>query len=232
MWPTPGSWSVPGKSGGVPPVYPAMGAHPAYPGVAPGAMPGQAGVDWGMAAQQWLKNKEFYEQWQQQQYQQHLQMVASAHAAAIASIDPTVVNNPPPPPPLPTDDAKKAPEPVAPAPSSLVAESQSAAGVSSPTIQTPGQTSSSSPLAAKSKFKSRFSNSSLLKAAVAAVTAKESNNGDTSPGSSITDNTNLSAADSTYSNEYKDESNAKVKPLFAAYEGLKVSLPTFDPHHF
>lgn len=57
------------------------------------------GVDWGLAAQQWLQYKETYEQWLQTQYQQHLQMVATAHAAAVSSIDPEVINNPPPPPP-------------------------------------------------------------------------------------------------------------------------------------
>jgi len=58
--------------------------------------------DWASAAQQWMKNKEFYEQWQQQQYQQHIQMMAATHAAQMAqSIDPNVINNPPPPPPLP-----------------------------------------------------------------------------------------------------------------------------------
>lgn len=56
-------------------------------------------VDWGLAAQQWLQYKETYEQWLQTQYQQHLQMVATAHAAAVSSIDPEVINNPPPPPP-------------------------------------------------------------------------------------------------------------------------------------
>ena len=68
--------------------------------------PGAGGFDWGSAAQQWLKNKEFYEQWQQQQYQQHLQMMAATHAAQMAQcIDPSVVTNPPPPPPLPVESA-------------------------------------------------------------------------------------------------------------------------------
>jgi len=80
--------------------YPDYGGKPAQPAV-PGA-PCEAGVDWGVAAQQWLRNKEFYEQWQKQQYQQHLQMMAAAHAAQMAQcIDPSVVSNPPPPPPLP-----------------------------------------------------------------------------------------------------------------------------------
>ncbi len=58
--------------------------------------------DWATAAQQWMNNKVFYEQWQQQQYQQHMQMMAASHAAQMAqSIDPTVIKNPPPPPPLP-----------------------------------------------------------------------------------------------------------------------------------
>jgi len=58
------------------------------------------GVDWGQAAQQWLRNKEMYEQWQQQQYQMMMAAQAAAHAASMAScIDPTVVTNPPPPPP-------------------------------------------------------------------------------------------------------------------------------------
>ena len=59
--------------------------------------------DWATAAQQWMNNKVFYEQWQQQQYQQHMQMMAASHSAQMAqSIDPTVINNPPPPPPLPS----------------------------------------------------------------------------------------------------------------------------------
>ena len=58
------------------------------------------GVDWGVAAQQWLRNKEMYEQWQQQQYQMMMAAQAAAHAATMANcIDPTVVTNPPPPPP-------------------------------------------------------------------------------------------------------------------------------------
>ena len=59
-----------------------------------------SGVDWGVAAQQWLRNKEYYEHWQKQQYQQHLTAMAAAHAAQMAQcIDPSVINNPPPPPP-------------------------------------------------------------------------------------------------------------------------------------
>lgn len=72
------------------------GAQP--PGAAPMGDP--SGVDWGVAAQQWLRNKEYYEHWQKQQYQQHLTAMAAAHAAQMAQcIDPSVINNPPPPPP-------------------------------------------------------------------------------------------------------------------------------------
>ena len=71
---------------------------PDYPGAAPAAN----GVDWGAVAQQWMRNKEMYEQWQKQQYEQHLQMVAAAQAAQMAqSVNPAVVSNPPPPPPPP-----------------------------------------------------------------------------------------------------------------------------------
>lgn len=71
----------------------------------PNQAPAEGGsVDWGVAAQQWLRNKEYYEQWQKQHYQQHLQMMAAAHAAQMAQcIDPSVVNNPPPPPPEETN---------------------------------------------------------------------------------------------------------------------------------
>jgi hypothetical protein len=40
-----------------------------------------ANVDWGAAAQQWLKSREYYEQWQQQQWQ----MMAATMAAAAAA---------------------------------------------------------------------------------------------------------------------------------------------------
>jgi hypothetical protein len=71
--------------------------------------------DWASAAQQWMNNKVFYEQWQQQQYQQHMQMMAASHAAQMAqSIDPTVVTNPPPPPPLPSDEPSLASDSASP----------------------------------------------------------------------------------------------------------------------
>lgn len=62
-------------------------------------------VDWGAAAQQWLKNKEMYEQWQQQQYQQHMQMMTASQTMQQPAIDPSIAVNPPPPPPLPPPDA-------------------------------------------------------------------------------------------------------------------------------
>jgi hypothetical protein len=49
-------------------------------------------VDWGAAAQQWLKNKEMYETWQQQQQQYQ----ATAAAQSAQSTDPSVITNPPP----------------------------------------------------------------------------------------------------------------------------------------
>lgn len=112
------------------------------------------GVDWGLAAQQWIQYKESYEQWVQQQYQQHLQMMANAHAAAVASIDPGVVTNPPPPPPADQTTAD---------------EKNSAENLNS-----------SNP-AKKSLLKSRFSNSPLLKAAAIAV-ANSTDSADTNPG--------------------------------------------------
>lgn len=83
---------------------------PEYPGA-----PAANGVDWGAVAQQWMRNKEMYEQWQKQQYEQHLQMVAAAQAAQMAqSIDPAVVSNPPPPPPpLPSAESAVKSEPSA-----------------------------------------------------------------------------------------------------------------------
>ena len=79
-----------------------------YPGMNK-TVAGTEGTDWGAIAQQWLINKEYYEQWLQQQYQQHLQTMAATHAAQMAQcIDPSVVSNPPPPPPLP--DEKKVEE--------------------------------------------------------------------------------------------------------------------------
>ena len=81
--------------------------------------PANNGVDWGAVAQQWLRNKEMYEQWQKQQYEQHLQMVAAAQAAQMAqAIDPSVVTNPPPPPPLPNAN-----EPVTTTPAPIITES-------------------------------------------------------------------------------------------------------------
>ena len=89
--------SYPDLSGAKPPVsggVPGMSVAPAATTAA------EAGMDWGVAAQQWLRNKEYYETWQKAQYQQHLQMMAAAHAAQMAScIDPSVIKNPPPPPP-------------------------------------------------------------------------------------------------------------------------------------
>jgi hypothetical protein len=111
---------------------------------------GSNSYDWGAAAQQWLKNKQLYEEWQQQQYQQQVQMMA-AHAASIANcIDPNVVTNPPPPPPLPTensDDQKN--------------ESVNKNGsLGSSTSNAPLVTDASLP---KRSFKSRFSNAPLIK---------------------------------------------------------------------
>ncbi len=90
--------SYPDLSGANPPMSGGVPGMSVAPGAA--ATPAEAGMDWGVAAQQWLRNKEYYETWQKAQYQQHLQMMAAAHAAQMAScIDPSVIKNPPPPPP-------------------------------------------------------------------------------------------------------------------------------------
>ena len=125
------------------------------------------GYDWGLAAQQWLQYKESYEQWLQTQYQQHLQMVATAHANTVSSIDPSVITNPPPPPP----DSDK--------------------------------TSDGASSGKKSLLKSRYANSSLLKAAAVAV---------------------VKSTQDFESNSVVDSSNSsKPKPLFAAYDPTKVN---------
>lgn len=91
--------SYPDLSGAKPPVSGGVPGMSVVPATAAAAA-AEAGMDWGVAAQQWLRNKEYYETWQKAQYQQHLQMMAAAHAAQMAScIDPSVIKNPPPPPP-------------------------------------------------------------------------------------------------------------------------------------
>lgn len=203
MWPhqNAGGAGMPPTPGGIPPMMP--GVYPVMP-VATGSAVAAAsggGYDWGMAAQQWLKNKEMYEQWQQQQYQAHIQMMANAHRVAMASsIDLTVVNNPPPPPPIPPPGCSSTSEQFS--NKTSVAEASSTIDPSSTTAS--AGTSSITPMS-KSKFKSRFSNSSLLKAVAAAVEAGE--NG-ASPGD----------ADASSS----PGSHNKVKPLFPSYESDKV----------
>lgn len=213
MWPhqNAGGAGMPPTPGGIPPMMP--GAYPVMP-VATGASgsavasgSGAGGYDWGMAAQQWLKNKEMYEQWQQQQYQAHIQMMANAHRVAMASsIDLTVVNNPPPPPPIPPPGSGSTSEQ-----SSYKTSLAEASSIdSSSTTASTGASSSIAPMS-KSKFKSRFSNSSLLKAVAAAVEAGE--NG-ASPGD---------VADASSS----PGSHNKVKPLFPSYESDKVKSNEF-----
>jgi hypothetical protein len=116
------------------------------------------GVDWGQAAQQWLRNKEMYEQWQQQQYQMMMAAQAAAHAASMAScIDPTVVTNPPPPPPESSElDA------VAATTSSTNTEAAGGSNddsLNSSTIPPLMGGSNNTPNRKVSQFKSRFANS-------------------------------------------------------------------------
>lgn len=112
---------------------------------------GAGGYDWGAAAQQWLKNKQLYEEWQQQQYQQQVQMMA-AHAASIANcIDPNVVTNPPPPPPLPSENGE---------------DQSSESGSNKNSLSEPGTSNAQLVTDAtlpKRSFKSRFSNAPLTK---------------------------------------------------------------------
>jgi hypothetical protein len=67
-------------------------------------VPGPNGqVDWAAMAMQWVKSQEMMEKWRQQHYQQQqqqIQMMISAHNASMSNnIDPNIVSNPPPPPP-------------------------------------------------------------------------------------------------------------------------------------
>lgn len=214
MWPHPN----PG-GGGMPPMMPT-----GYPASGAGTTPTNA-YDWGAVAQQWLKNKEMYEQWQQQQYQAHLQMMANAHRAAMASsIDLTVVNNPPPPPPPPpppvsdTSDAAAQDTPTSTVTVTTTVASAGSGESISPNSKQPEQlidSASSVTPVTKSKFKSRFSNSALLKQAVDAMKAKE-------------------LAASEHSDNDAENSNDgainKPKPLFPGYESsLKVTLLLFHP---
>jgi hypothetical protein len=165
--------------------------------------------NWAMVAQQWMKNKEFMEQWQQHQYQQHLQMVASAHATAMSTIDMTVIHNPPPPPPPPetatsgTDSASGA---NAPNLNTSTGSNSNDANDSAP-LNTNGSGAgnfdynnsynSPSTLKKPSFLKSRFSNSPMYKA--------------------------VAAASQTNSN-FEIQNDTKPKPLFAAYEQFKVKI--------
>ena len=155
----------------MPPVPPmSMGVPGGMPmGMGPMGMMGGGpmmanNVDWGQAAQQWLRNKEMYEQWQQQQYQQHMQMMAAAHAATMANcIDPSVVTNPPPPPPESTatdDNTNETAELV---------DTSKAAAPSNDILNT------NTPNRKTNQFKSRFSNSPLVANALAASANTQNN---------------------------------------------------------
>lgn len=218
------------------------------------APPPAGNYDWGMAAQQWLKSKEMYEQWQQQQYQAHIQIMANAHRAAMASsIDLTVVRNPPPPPPIPPpaspvvvpkqENKTLTTMPVLPpvietttkntndptTPESLksstnmnvdMSNSGDVADMQQQQQQQLFQTSNAAGLA-KSKFKSRFSNSSLLKAAVNAIAAKDlaaENAGN------IGNNGNNGYSGYDVDMASINNNNNRIKPLFPGYESSKVIL--------
>jgi hypothetical protein len=156
-----------------------------------------AGPDnWAMAAQQWMKNKEFMEQWQQHQYQQHLQMMASAHTTAMSTIDPTVIHNPPPPPPPP--DASNSNHEMSSGCNLNTSNGSNSNDNQESTNNGDGSNySSPSSLKKPSFVKSRFSNSPMFKAVAAA---------------------------SNTSNNFDMQNDTKPKPLFAAYEQFKVIL--------
>ena len=134
----------------------------------------QEGFDWGTVAQQWLKNKEFYEQWQQQQYQQQMQMMAAAHQAAMSTcIDPSVVNNPPPPPPEPDGNENGSSN-------SASASSLSYKGSTDADFHSTSSFNFNDPATAdlKSKsLKSRFTSNTLIKSHLNETNNKQSGSG-------------------------------------------------------
>jgi hypothetical protein len=59
-------------------------------------------VDWAAAAQQWLKNREIYEQWQQQQWQMMASMATTSVHHHNQDMTEQASPKPPPPPPPPS----------------------------------------------------------------------------------------------------------------------------------
>ena len=160
---------------------------------------------WAMAAQQWMKSKELMEQWQQHQYQQHMQMLANAHMTAMSTcIDPAIVNNPPPPPPLPDPGAGfSSSEPQVPNHSLALDTSgnsneRTEGDSTSPNTSTAQQLLSFAP-------NDNFNQTPPLKK-LPSLKSRFSNS-------------SMFKTDTSIASE-----NASPKPLFAAYENVKVSF--------